>query len=160
MKNLLKKSTRRTLSSRFAGAMLFTLVASVAVSSALAQPDDDPFRGRWWTMPSMVERLGLSDKQVAAIDQIMFETQEKMIEVQAQVQRSQLRLGRLLEADTLDEAAIEAVLEQVSEAQCAVGALQIRARFEIAKQLDRSQRLQLTQRFNNRDRRRMLNRRN
>lgn len=73
--------------------------------------------GRWWNNPRMIEQLKLSDEQRKAMDQIWYQHREKLIDLQANLQRAELAMQPLMGADQPDRAAMEAQIDKVVAAR-------------------------------------------
>lgn len=73
--------------------------------------------GRWWNNPRMIERLKLSDDQRKAMDQILYQHREKLIDLQANLERAELAMEPLMSADQPDRAAIAAQIDKVVAAR-------------------------------------------
>ena len=100
-------------------------VKSASVGSGLADhrpPMERAFwfagtHGRWWNNPRIVQRLKLTDEQRKAMDQILFQHREKLIDLQANLEKANLALKPLMDADTPNEAAINAQIDKVVQAR-------------------------------------------
>lgn len=73
--------------------------------------------GRWWNNPRMIDRLKLTDDQRKAMDQILYQHREKLIDLQANLQRAELAMEPLMGADQPDRAAIEAQIDKIVAAR-------------------------------------------
>ncbi len=73
--------------------------------------------GRWWNNPRMIERLKLTDDQRKAMDQILYQHREKLIDLQANLERAELAMEPLISADQPDRAAIAAQIDKVVAAR-------------------------------------------
>jgi Spy/CpxP family protein refolding chaperone len=73
--------------------------------------------GRWWKNPQMVERLGVNSDQQKKMDDIFQQHRLKLIDVTAAVQREEVTLEPLMEADQPDEARIVAQIDKVAQAR-------------------------------------------
>ncbi len=137
-------------------ALLTLLLAGPAAlaQSSLPAPDDGPPHGRWWKNPRVVERLALTDDQTEAIDEIAFETGQRMIDIRAAREKAHLKLKRLLDSESPDRAAVDRALEDLENVQCEASRLEVRSRTRIALVLDREQRETLMDRFEQFERRR------
>lgn len=71
----------------------------------------------WWNNPRMVERLKLTDNQRKAMDGIMLEHREKLIDLQANLEKAELAMQPLMSADTPNDAAITAQIDKVVQAR-------------------------------------------
>jgi periplasmic protein CpxP/Spy len=76
--------------------------------------------GRWWNNPRMIERLKLTDDQRKAMDQILYEHREKLIDLQANLDKAELGLEPLMSADQPDRAAMEAQIDKVVQARASL----------------------------------------
>lgn len=123
------------------------LAAAISLVTAQSPGREQGARGRWWDNPQVVERLGLTDEQVAKIGEIAFGKQQSLIELRADKRSAQPELHRLLASEEPDPAALESAIERLSQADCAISSLEIRTRADIALVLDPQQRVALTSRF-------------
>jgi periplasmic protein CpxP/Spy len=71
----------------------------------------------WWNNPRIVERLKLTDDQRKAMDEILLQHREKLIDLQANLQKAELDMQPLMSADTPNDAAIEAQIDKVVQAR-------------------------------------------
>jgi len=136
-------------------AILFAVAAVCGAAAASAAPPAAPpspageaageARGlrAWWENPQVVERLNLTSEQQKRIQELVFRHTEKMIDLRAEKQRAQLDLSRLLDAEALNEGALDKAAETLDAAQCSIERAQTRLRIEIARILNREQRLAL-----------------
>jgi protein CpxP len=73
--------------------------------------------GRWWNNPRVVEELKLTDEQRKAMDGILYDHREKLIDLQANLEKAELAMQPLMSADEPNEAAIDAAINKVVEAR-------------------------------------------
>ncbi|MGA2085389.1 MAG: Spy/CpxP family protein refolding chaperone [Terracidiphilus sp.] len=73
--------------------------------------------GRWWNNPKMVERLKLTDEQRKAMDGILLEHREKLIDLRASLQKAELAMEPLIRDDQPNEANILAQIDKVAQAR-------------------------------------------
>lgn len=71
----------------------------------------------WWNSPRMVERLKLTDDQRKAMDGIMLAHREKLIDLRANLEKAELAMQPLMNADTPNDAAITAQIDKVVQAR-------------------------------------------
>jgi Spy/CpxP family protein refolding chaperone len=97
------------------------LLLIMAATSALAGGD---YRGRWWRMPSVAERLQLTETDIRQLDEAFENSRGRMIELKGQVEIEQGKLRALMERSELNEAAIleqhriqEAARRQLADAR-------------------------------------------
>jgi|GEM_PF-1118659 len=74
-------------------------------------------QGRWWMMPRAVETLKITEEQQKAMDSILIEYREKLIDLRAGLQKTELKLEQLVTAEKLDEGAITAQIDRVAQAR-------------------------------------------
>lgn len=144
--------------------LLSLVLVATASSGARAQravPSGDEavgFEGRWWALPVVQARLGISPQQSESIDAITYQSGERLIDLRAGLEKSRLELSRLLQADELDAAALDRAAERVAAAQAAIYREDTLTRASIAKLLSRRQRLTLMAMFERRTRLQRLRR--
>jgi len=76
--------------------------------------------GEWWKNPDLAQRIGLTDDQVQQLDKISYQSQLKMIDLRATVEKERLMLGHELQADHPSEDAVLGQVDKVSQARAAV----------------------------------------
>lgn len=76
--------------------------------------------GRWWKNAEVVKTVGLTDDQVQRIEKIFTENRLKLVDVHANLEKEEMKLEPLLEADTPDEAAVLAAIDRITAARAAV----------------------------------------
>ncbi len=128
------------LSALLVGALLPSALLPAARAE---QPGDDDALGSWWTRPRIAERLNLTPQQRSRIDELVLRSGQRMIDARAAKQKAQLALAQQLNAEELDDRAIDRLAAQLADAQCALEREQVRVRIDIARVLDREQRLAL-----------------
>jgi protein CpxP len=74
-------------------------------------------RGRWWTDPALVQKLGLTPDQQKRIDTLFQQNRLKLIDLSAGVQKEEAQLEPLLEADRPDESQVLAQIDRVAQAR-------------------------------------------
>ncbi len=73
--------------------------------------------GKWWQNADIVKKLQITDGQVAQLDQIFYEHRMKLIDFGAEMEKQDLKLQALLDADVPDEAQIGSQVDQVLESR-------------------------------------------
>jgi periplasmic protein CpxP/Spy len=136
------RKTMRTLLARYAALAVFLIGGALALAQGpggamvLAQsPGGDmghgpvviqrrgPFEsaigqmGRWWNNPRMIDQLKLTDDQRKTMDGIWYQHREKLIDLQANLQRAELAMEPLMSADQPDQAALEAQIDKIVSAR-------------------------------------------
>jgi Spy/CpxP family protein refolding chaperone len=74
-------------------------------------------QGRWWNNPRVAAELKLTDDQRKAMDQILFQHRQQLINLQANLERANLDMQPLMNADVPNEAAIDAQIDKVVQAR-------------------------------------------
>jgi periplasmic protein CpxP/Spy len=74
-------------------------------------------QGRWWNDPALVEKLKLTDEQRKAMDEILLNHREKLIDMRAAVEKAELEMEPLMRDDQPNEAKILAQIDKVAQAR-------------------------------------------
>jgi len=73
--------------------------------------------GAWWKNSDMVAKLNLSDSQVKQLDQTFYQHRMNLIDDTAAMQKADLNLRTLMEADSPDQAQVMGAVDQVLAAR-------------------------------------------
>lgn len=73
--------------------------------------------GRWWNNPRIVEKLKLTDDQRKAMDGILQQHREKLIDLRANLEKAELVMEPLMRDDQPNETAILAQIDKVAQAR-------------------------------------------
>ena len=73
--------------------------------------------GRWWNNPAIVEKLKLSDDQRKAMDGILLEHREKLVDLRGSLEKAELEMEPLMRDDQPNEAKILAQIDKVAQAR-------------------------------------------
>jgi len=73
--------------------------------------------GRWWNDPAMIEKLRLTDDQRKAMDQILLDHREKLIDMRAALDKAELAMEPLMQDDQPNESQILAQIDKVAQAR-------------------------------------------
>ena len=73
--------------------------------------------GKWWQNSEIAKKLQLSDGQIGQLDQIFYEHKLKLIDYGAEMDKQDLKLQTLLDADVPDEGQVETQVDQVLTAR-------------------------------------------
>jgi Spy/CpxP family protein refolding chaperone len=73
--------------------------------------------GKWWQDSEVAKKLQLTEKQISQLDQIFYQHRLKLIDDTAAMEKEDLKLQNLLDADTPDEAQVNNQVDQVLEAR-------------------------------------------
>lgn len=74
-------------------------------------------RGRWWTNPATVQKLGITTDQQKRIDGIFQGSRIRLIDLSASLQKEEVTLEPLLAADKPDEVKGGAQIDRVAQAR-------------------------------------------
>ncbi|MDJ0780475.1 MAG: periplasmic heavy metal sensor [Desulfosarcinaceae bacterium] len=77
--------------------------------------------GRWWNNERVVNRLGLTTGEVAALETAFRNTRRNLIALKGKVEVEQFELETLLESPELDDAAAKAQYQRLETARTALG---------------------------------------
>ena len=73
--------------------------------------------GQWWNNPRMITQLKLTDDQRKAMDGILLQHREQLIDLQGTLQKAELELQPLMKADQPNETQILAQIDKVASAR-------------------------------------------
>jgi periplasmic protein CpxP/Spy len=73
--------------------------------------------GKWWQNPDVVSKLGLSDSQISQLNQVFYNHKMKLIDYGADMEKQDLKLQTMLDADQPDEGQVNAQVDQVLAAR-------------------------------------------
>lgn len=74
-------------------------------------------RGRWWNDPAVVDKLKLTDQQRKDMDAIMQDHREKLIDLRANVEKAEVAMQPMIQADQPNESAILAQIDKIAQAR-------------------------------------------
>lgn len=133
------------------GAALAALMAAGAAAGAQAPAGglglgggrgamDQPFgglagRGRFWNNPTIAAKLQLTDDQRKAMDGILQQHLESLVDLRANAEKAELALRPLINADQLDEQKILSQIDQVAQARAELFKANARFLLEIRSKL-------------------------
>jgi Spy/CpxP family protein refolding chaperone len=73
--------------------------------------------GKWWQNSEVAKKLQLGDNQITQLDQIFYEHRVNLIDYGAEMEKQDLKLQTLLDADVPNEGQVEAQVDQVLTAR-------------------------------------------
>jgi Spy/CpxP family protein refolding chaperone len=73
--------------------------------------------GKWWQNSEIAKKLQLNDGQISQLDQIFYEHKVKLIDDGAEMEKQDLKLQTLLDADVPNDGQVEAQMDQVLAAR-------------------------------------------
>jgi Spy/CpxP family protein refolding chaperone len=72
---------------------------------------------RWWKNSELVQKVGVSEAQVQQIERIFQDSRLKLIDTKATLEKQEVQLEPLIQADNPDEGQITAQIEKVAAAR-------------------------------------------
>lgn len=91
--------------------------------------------GRWWRDPQLAQQLGLTDQQKQQMDQIFLQHRLKLIDLNANLEKQEVLLHPMIEADQPDETKILAQIDAVAQARADLEKADARMLFDLRKTL-------------------------
>lgn len=73
--------------------------------------------GKWWQDSEVAKKLQLTDGQISQLDQIFYQHRLKLIDDSAEMEKEDLKLQNLLDADTPDEGQVNSQVDDVLAAR-------------------------------------------
>ena len=84
-------------------------------------PDDnrssDILAAKWWTNPTTIRRLGLSDDQQRRLDQIYQQNRLRLIDLRAALEKEEAMMDPLLASDHPAEAQVFSQIDRIANAR-------------------------------------------
>jgi len=71
----------------------------------------------WWNNQAAIDRLKLTDDERKAMDAILLQHREKLIDLRANLEKAELAMQPLMSADTPNDSAITAQIDKVVQAR-------------------------------------------
>lgn len=155
------------LRSTFSASMAFGALIAMLAAGALAAAAQGPCRGmgpnhgfadhrppieramgghgHWWNNPRIDARLKLTADQRTAMDHILYQHREKLIDLQAHLEHEELAMQPLMGASQPDRAAMEAQIDKIVNARAALERAHARFLLDIRMQLTAEQWSELRQ---------------
>jgi len=91
--------------------------------------------GRWWKDAEVAKTIGLNDGQVQKIEQIFQDSRMKLVDIHASLQKEEIKLEPLLEADNPDESAVLGAIDRIAAARAALEKANAQMAFAIRRVL-------------------------
>jgi Spy/CpxP family protein refolding chaperone len=123
-----------------ASCLLLLVPALVPAASAQSEPS-----GKWWYDPGIKADLNLTDGEVKRLDRLFQDSRRRLIDLKSKVEEAQFEYQNLMEADPLDEKAVNRQFAQLEKARSQLASERSRFLVGVRKILghDRFQRLKL-----------------
>lgn len=90
-------------------------------------------------MMRMIEKLDLSDAQEKEFRKLKYELQKKQTELQAKIRTSQIEMMELMDAEKIDQAAVEKKFKEISDLRMKLQLNRLEHWFKVNKILDEKQ---------------------
>jgi Spy/CpxP family protein refolding chaperone len=91
--------------------------------------------GRWWDNPRVAQQIGLTDDQKKKMDDIFEQHRLKLVDLNATLEKDEIILHPLLQADQLDEQKILSQIDAIAQARAELEKAHARMLFGIRKVL-------------------------
>lgn len=95
--------------------------------------------GRWWENPKIATAIGLTDDQKKKMDDIYQQHRLTLVDLHATLEKQELQMRPLIEADQPDENQVLAQIDRVASARAELEKADARMLFEIRKTLTADQ---------------------
>jgi Spy/CpxP family protein refolding chaperone len=76
--------------------------------------------GRWWKRAEVAKQLGLDDAQIQKIEQIFQDSRLKLVDLHANLQKDEIKLEPMIEADNPDENAVLSAIDRIASDRAAL----------------------------------------
>jgi|HubBroStandDraft_4_1064222.scaffolds.fasta_scaffold16856_5 protein CpxP len=91
--------------------------------------------GRWWENPKIAQAIGLTDDEKKKMDDIYQQHKLKLIDLHANLEKAEVQMGPMIEADQPDETQVLAQIDKVAQARAELEKGDARMLFDIRKTL-------------------------
>jgi len=95
--------------------------------------------GKWWKNSQIVKQLKLKESQVAQIEQIFMSHQDKLVSAKVELEKRELQLKTLMQADPMQEVQAQKAIEQVAMARAELEKANAFMMLSIRKNLSKEQ---------------------
>jgi Spy/CpxP family protein refolding chaperone len=95
--------------------------------------------GRWWDNPRMAQALALTDDQKRQMDSVFQQHRLNLIDLHANLEKQEVLMQPMIEADQPDEAQTLAQIDKVAQARAELEKANARMLFDIRKTLTADQ---------------------
>ena len=116
-----------------ASCLLLLVPALVPAASAQSEPS-----GKWWRDPGIKAELDLKDGEVKRLDRLFKKSRRRLIDLKNKVEKAQFEYQNLMEAEPLDEAAVNRQFAELEKARSQLAAERSRFLVEVRKILGHS----------------------
>ena len=99
----------------------------------------DEHFGRWWNNPKIAQAVGLSDDQKKKMDDIFQQHRLKLVDLHANLEKQQLLMRPMIEADQPNESQVLAQIDKIAQARAELEKADAHMLFDIRKVLTADQ---------------------
>ncbi len=93
----------------------------------------------WWTIPELLQRIGITEEQKSKIMEVYQSSRLRLIDVTAALQKEEINLEPLMGADQPEQAKVLAQIDKVAHARAEVEKANARMLFGIRAVLTKEQ---------------------
>ena len=111
------------------------LLVTVCAPASFAQSEPS---GKWWRDPGIKTELDLKDGEVKRLDRLFKKSRRRLIDLKTKVEKAQFEYQNLMEAEPLDEAAVNRQFAKLEKARSQLAAERSRFLVEVRKILGHS----------------------
>ncbi len=108
------------------------LLLLVPVFAAPVDAQSEP-SGKWWYDPGIKAELNLQDSEIKRLDRLFNKSRRRLIDLKNKVEKAQFEYQRLMEAEPLDEKAVNRQFAQLEKARSQLAAERSRFLVEVRK---------------------------
>lgn len=99
----------------------------------------DEHFGRWWNNPRLAQAISLTDDQKKKMDDIFQQHRLKLVDLHANLEKQQILMGPMIEADSPNESQVLAQIDKIAQARADLEKADAHMLFEIRKVLTADQ---------------------
>ena len=108
------------------------LLLLVPVFAAPVDAQSEP-SGKWWYDPGIKAELNLQDNEIKRLDRLFNKSRRRLIDLKNKVEKAQFEYQRLMEAEPLDEKAVNRQFAQLEKARSQLASERSRFLVEVRK---------------------------
>jgi Spy/CpxP family protein refolding chaperone len=89
------------------------LACSAVITGSFQAHADEVTPGRWWRNPNIARDIGISEKEMQALDDLFNKNRNALIDLKAGMEKERLKLEDILNKEPLNESAAMAQFKRV-----------------------------------------------
>ena len=121
----------------YLGLLLLALLCGLTAQGQTLPSNVAP--GKWWKNSQIVKQLKLKESQVAQIEQVFMSHQNKLNSSKVELEKRELQLKTLMQADPMQEVQVQKAIEQVAMARAELEKANAFMMLSIRKNLSKEQ---------------------